>query len=446
MKLDPKRAVERHGARRERAILVGLLLPDAPTTYAEPLEELRRLADTAGADVVDAVVQKRARPDSATWLGRGKVQEIAARMGELDADLVIVDHDLSPSQARNLEKIVPGRVIDRTELILDIFVRRARTALAKAQVELAQMEYALPRLKRLWTHLNREVGSGRAGIGLRGPGEKQIEVDRRLVRDKIRDLKNELRVMARHRERQTRARAAWFSVCLVGYTNAGKSTLLRALTGAEVLVQDRLFATLDTTTRAWEIAPGKRVFLSDTVGFIRDLPHHLVSSFLATLEEARQADLLVHVVDAADPDALDHVDVVEETLSRIGAGGVPRIAVLNQVDRVRDALGLRALEDRLPRALATSAMTGEGLEALREAVYAYVTRRDVDLVVEADAGDGKLLAQLREWGQVHDVAYRDGRALVGLRVPARYLDLIRRAGGVVVQGAPEPAPSDDDPA
>jgi len=437
LKLDSGSAVRRHAGRRERAILVGLELPGQVPSYAAPLEELRRLADTAGADGLEAIVQKRQRPDPATFLGKGKVAEVAARMKELEADLVIVDHDLSPSQARNLEKVLGGRVIDRTELILDIFVRRARSALAKLQVELAQMEYALPRLRRLWTHLNREVGMGKAGIGLRGPGEKQIETDRRLVRTRIRDLKRLLAEKRRHRERQTRARSRWFTVCLVGYTNAGKSTLLSALTGAEVFIQDRLFATLDTTTRSWEVAPGKRVFLSDTVGFIRDLPHHLVSSFLATLEEARQADLLLHVVDAGDPDAVEHVHVVEDTLAEIGAGGVPRIAVLNQVDRVKDPLMLRFLEDRLPRALRTSAVTGEGLEALREGVHEYVTRRHLELVVEADPGDGRLLSSLREWGEVEETTWLEGKVVAHVRIAPRYVESIRRLGGRIVAGAPE---------
>lgn len=437
MKVDPLRPV-REGRDLERAILVGVQLPGEPPSYNEPLEELRRLADTAGADPVEAIIQRRQKPDPATFIGKGKVEEVGERMRALDASLVIFDHDLSPSQARNLEKRLGGRVIDRTELILDIFVRRARTRLAKTQVELAQMQYSLPRLKRLWTHLNREVGTGKAGIGLRGPGEKQIEVDRRLVRDRIRDLRRELDSMREHRERQTGARRRWFTACLVGYTNAGKSTLLRALTGADVLVQDRLFATLDTTTRAWEVAPGKRVFLSDTVGFIQNLPHHLVSSFLATLEEARQADLLLHVVDAADPDAPEHVRVVDETLARIGAGGVPRIAVLNQMDRVRDMLAVRLLEDQLPQTVRVSAVTGEGLDDLRDAVHEYVTRRHLDLRIEASAGAGRLLARLREWGEVDGVDYTDGRMVVRARLAPRFVERVRREGGRILEGAPEP--------
>ncbi len=439
MKIDtgPKIRRRREDA-RERAVLVGLELPDAPPSYRAPLEELQQLADTAGADTVARIVQKRERPDPRTFVGKGKAQEIGTAMRSAEADLCIVDHDLSPSQARNLEKAVGGRVIDRTELILDIFVRRASSAMARTQVELAQMEYSLPRLKRLWTHLNREVGTAKAGIGVRGPGEKQIETDRRLVRKRIRDLKRSLETMQAHHVRQTRARGRYFTATLVGYTNAGKSTLLRALTGADVLIEDRLFATLDTTTRAWEITPGRRIFLSDTVGFIRDLPHHLVSSFLATLEEARFADLLLHVVDAGDPDAIDHVDVVERTLYEIGAGGVPRITILNQVDRVSDPIALRLLEKRLPGALQTSALKGIGLQTLRDEVHGYVTRRHVEVVVEGDPGNGRLLSHLREWGEVGDVTYPDGIVRVAVRIAPRYLDRIRQEGGQVVGGDGDP--------
>ncbi len=431
MKIDTKPKIRRNRGEREHAVLAGLELPDRVASYRAPLEELAQLADTAGADVLDRIVQRREQPTSHAFFGKGKAEEIGERMREVDADLLIVDHDLSPSQARNLEKIVGGRVIDRSELILDIFVRRARSAMARAQVEVAQMEYTLPRLKRLWTHLSREGGTAKAGIGVRGPGEKQIETDRRLVRRRIRDLKRNLETMQAHRVRQTHARGKYFTAAVVGYTNAGKSTLLRALTGAEVLVEDRLFATLDTTTRAWEIAPGRPIFLSDTVGFISNLPHHLVSSFLATLEEARFADLLLFVVDASDRDALEHIEVVEKALYDIDAGGVPRICILNQVDRVKDPLTLRLLEERLPGALRTSALTGEGLEALREAVHGYVTRRHVDVVVEGDPGNGRLLSLLQEWGEVGEITYPDGTVRVPVRLAPRYFDRIRNAGGEI---------------
>jgi GTP-binding protein HflX len=423
-------AIRRRG--RERAVLLGLELPGHRPSYDEPLEELARLADTAGAEPVARVVQRRARPDAATWVGSGKAAEVGEIGRAEGAGLLIVDHDLAPSQARNLEKLSGLRVVDRTELILDIFALRARSAQSRAQVELAQMEYSLPRLKRLWTHLSRETGSGQAGVGLRGPGEKQLEIDRRLVRLRIRDLKRDLEDIRSRNQRMVESRGRFFTVALVGYTNAGKSTLMRRLTGAEVLVEDRLFATLDTTTRAWDLKPGRRVFLSDTVGFIQDLPHHLVASFLATLEEARRADLLLHVVDAHDPDAVAHVDVVERTLSDIDAGAVPRLAVLNQVDRVAEPLALRHLEDRLPGALRVSALTGEGVPALTAAVAAAASRRARDVVVDADPGNGRLLARLREWGEVGEVSFPDGRARVRVRLPTRRFHEVRREGGRIL--------------
>ncbi len=413
-------------------MLLGLVLPDRPRSYAEPLEELARLADTAGVEPVARVLQRRARPEAATFIGSGKAAEVGEVARGADATLLVVDHDLSPSQARNIERISGLRVVDRTELILDIFAFRARSAPARAQVELAQMEYSLPRLKRLWTHLNRETVSGTAGVGLRGPGEKQLEIDRRLVRLRIRDLKRELEDLRARHERMVEARGRFFNVALVGYTNAGKSTLLKCLTGADVLVEDRLFATIDTTTRAWDVKPGRRVFLSDTVGFLMDLPHHLVASFLATLEEARRADLLLHVVDAHDPDAVAHVDAVEASLSAIGAGAVPRLPVLAQIDRATEPLALRHLEERLPGAIRVSAVTGEGLDRLADAVLAAAGRGAQDVVVEADAGNGRLLAHLSEWGEVADVAYLDGLARVHVRLPWRRFGPVRREGGRVL--------------
>jgi GTP-binding protein HflX len=439
----------------EKAILAGLILEAGAGTrskapvggvraraasFAEPLAELERLAETAGAVVLDRMLQRRPRPDATYFLGKGKAAEIGERVKELGAALVIVDGALSPSQARNLEKATGARIVDRTELILDIFASRAKSAMARAQVELAQMQYALPRLKRLWTHLSREVASGKGGIGSRGPGETQLETDRRLVRKRISELKSNLDDMQEHRVRQTHSRGTSFNTCLVGYTNAGKSTLMRALTGADVFIQDRLFATLDTTTRAWEIVPGRKAFLSDTVGFIRDLPHHLVGSFLATLEEARFADLLLHVVDAGDPEALEHVAVVEETLASIGAGAVPRLAVLNQVDRLPHRVGLRLLQERLPGSVAVSALTGEGLDLLGAAVLAHATRRDLTLLVEADLGNGRLGALLCERGQVLETRYDDGVARYRVILPVKHLAAIRREGGRILEGAPPEDP------
>ncbi|HID75553.1 MAG TPA: GTPase HflX, partial [Planctomycetaceae bacterium] len=283
----------------EAAILVGVLLPEKSYNGA-PLEELEGLAGAAGTRVVGHVTQRRQVPDAATYLGRGKVEELKRLAAATRADVIIFDNDLTPAQTRNLEKAIAVKVIDRTELILDIFASRARTHEARLAVELAQLEYSMPRLKRMWTHLSRQ----RNGVGLRGPGEKQLEVDRRLVERRITDLRSEPEVIHRRKAREVRARRGLMTVCLVGYTNAGKSTLLNAVTGACVHTQDALFATLDTRTRRWQLPGWGPVLLSDTVGFIRDLPHHLIASFKATLEEARQADLLLHVADASNPSAI----------------------------------------------------------------------------------------------------------------------------------------------
>ena len=439
MKIDDPRR-ERVGARRGKlkALLLGIHMPRDPVTYDAPLEELARLADTAGYEVIDRVVQRVQRRNAATFIGKGKAVEVGALAKAIGAGVIIVDHDISGAQSKNLATVMELPVMDRTELILEIFAKRARTVESKTQIELAQMEYSLPRLKRLWTHLSREVSSGSASQGSRGPGESQLETDRRLVRFRIHALRREIKEMQTTRKRRVEARGKLFTVALVGYTNAGKSTLMNALTGADVFVEDRLFATLDTTTRAWDIKPGRRVFLSDTVGFIENLPHHLVASFLTTLEEARRADLLLHVIDAHDPDALAHVKSVEETLSRIEAGGVPRLAVLNQIDRVADVLALRVLEDRLPGAIRVSAVTREGLDRLGAAVLAATDKRSREVTVVTTPGNGKLLARLREWGSVEDVSYTDGEARAKVRLSPRHFAPVRREGGTILDAEGKP--------
>src|SRR5205807_3410305 len=299
---------------------------------ADPLDELRGLATTAGAVVVGGILQKRERIVPATYIGKGKLEELQAEVEAQDADVVIFDNDLSPAQVRNLEKATGVKVIDRSELILDIFASRARSVAARLQVELAQLEYALPRLRRMWTHLSRYKG----GIGLRGPGETQLEEDRRIVGQRIRDLRDRLAHVQKRKEREVASRREEHTVSLVGYTNAGKSTLMNALTGAGVYVEDKLFSTLDTRTRQWHLKEWGRVLLSDTVGFIRDLPHHLVASFKATLEEARQSRLLLHVVDASSPVAEEHIKAVNQILKELGCEQKPILLVLNKVDRVGD--------------------------------------------------------------------------------------------------------------
>lgn len=346
----------------ERVILAALELPGMDNEYVEEsLNELAGLAETAGAEVADSDVQRRQRPDSATYLGRGKVAELAERAGQVEADLLIVDRELQPAQQRNLEEAMGIRVVDRTQLILDIFARRARTREGKLQVELAQLQYLLPRLTGLGTQLSRLGG----GIGTRGPGETKLEMDRRRIRKRIADLKSEIEEVRRHRAllRRGRQTVPLPVATLVGYTNAGKSTLLNALTGAGVLAEDKLFATLDTTTRRVTLPSCEVVLLADTVGFIQNLPHHLVAAFRATLEEVVEADVVVHVVDVSHPRMDEQMRAVEEVLASLGAAGKPRLTVYNKVDRLGGAADMLQ-SPGIPSGVAVSALHGTGLEEM----------------------------------------------------------------------------------
>ncbi len=351
-------------------MLVGHCRGRGESRIAASLTELERLADTAGAEVVDRLLQKRGTVHPATFLSKGKVGELAALCAAREADLAAFDDDLSPAQVRTLEKALAVRVIDRSELILSIFARRARTREARLQVELAQLEYMLPRLRHMWQHLSRTGG----GIGTRGPGETQLEVDRRRARERIGRLRTALAVVDRERETQRKARRREFRVAIVGYTNAGKSTLFNALTRSSVHTEDRLFATLDATTRrlAADGRPrGARALLvTDTVGFIRKLPHHLVASFRSTLSEVIEADLLLLLADAADREVETQLADVERVLDELGATGKPRLVAFNKIDLLPDpieALGFRA---RFPGCLLLSAASGEGLAELRRRLLA----------------------------------------------------------------------------
>ncbi|MCI0376946.1 MAG: GTPase HflX [Gemmataceae bacterium] len=394
-------------------MLVSVALPQRPWVGDDPLEELRGLTTTAGAIAVGGVLQKRDAVVPGTYIGRGKLEELKAEVEAQDADVVIFDNDLSPAQVRNLEKATGVKVIDRSELILDIFATRARSVAARLQVELAQLEYALPRLKRMWTHLSRYKG----GIGLRGPGETQLEEDRRLVALKIRDLKNRLGVVQARKEREVRARFEEHTVSLVGYTNAGKSTLMNLLTGAGVLAEDKLFSTLDTRTRQWRLADWGKVLLSDTVGFIRDLPHHLVASFKATLEEARQARLLLHVVDAASPGAEEQIQAVNKVLDELGCKDKPTLLVLNKLDQVADVSRLHVLEKHHPRSVTISNAKRIGLEKLQDAVIELLSADFVEAQVDVAASNGKILAYLAAHADVLRQKYHDDRVLVRCSLP-----------------------------
>jgi GTP-binding protein HflX len=342
--------------------------------------------------VRERVVQRRDRLDSSTCVGKGTVVRIGELLEEHDAGVVIFDNDLTSGQRRNLEKRLEKKVVDRTELILDIFANHARTPQAKLQVEVAQLEYSLPRLRRMWSHLD-------PGIGLRGPGEKQLEIDRRLIRLRIQELKRDLARVRARKEREVKTRSETFTVALVGYTNAGKSTLMNRLTSADVFVANKLFATLDTRTRAWKVGKRRSVLLSDTVGFIRHLPHRLVESFHATLEEVVNADLLIHVVDSRDAAPLEQVEAVREVLAGLGLSDRPEVMALNKIDACEAEL-LPYLEKRLVNTVRVSAKTGEGVGALRALINERAAAQECEYSLDVDVREGKAIACLEARAEV----------------------------------------------
>jgi GTP-binding protein HflX len=378
------------------------------------------LATTAGVQIVGKVTQRRDAPNVTTYLGHGKVEELALLVEANDADMVIFDNDLHPSQTRNLEKALDVKVLDRTELILDIFAGRAQTNQARLAVELAQLEYAMPRLKRMWTHLSRQ----KKGVGLRGPGETQLEEDRRLVETRIRDLRHQLDIIEQRKAREVASRRGVMTVSLVGYTNAGKSTLLNTLTGADVFVQDALFATLDTRTRRWQLPGWGPVLLSDTVGFIRDLPHHLIESFKATLEEARQAHLLLHVADASNPAVYEQIGAAYSVLEEIGIQQKDTLLVVNKVDALPDRIRMEGILNRYPNAVPISAKTGFGIANLSAAVSDALSHNFLDVDVEMNVDNGRLMAYLAANGEVISQHFQENRVVVHCRLPHGHLGRI----------------------
>lgn len=410
---------------KERCLLCSVVTPDRFTPGEDPLEEIGRLVDTAGGEISGTIFQRLERPISRSYFGKGKLQEIAEAARATQTDTIVVDDDLTPKQLSAIENACSRKVIDRNEVILDIFQANARTSQAKLQVELAQLQYELPRLARKWTHLERLGG----GIGTRGPGESQIETDRRLLRGKIGQLKRSLAEIEARKEREVSSRDEIFSACLVGYTNAGKSSLLNRLTKADAFVEDRLFATLDTLTRRLEVGDGLEILLSDTVGFIRRLPHHLVASFHATLEEASRADLLLHVIDASDPMAIVHIDAVATTLEAIGIADLPRAYVLNKTDNISTPGSIEAIMNRVSPAFPVSAHTGEGIEAL----VAYLKERAESglrcVAVRFSAGDGRRLAALNQVAVVLETKYDESDVIVSVRIQPADLERIRKLPG-----------------
>jgi len=403
----------------ETALLVSVILPGGSMDARQSLAELESLARSAGADVVGHIHQKRSRINPGLYIGKGKAEQIAQRAEQYGADVVIFDNNLSPAQIRELEKIIHCKVLDRSELILDIFASRACTAEACLQVELAQLEYTYPRLTRMWTHLDTIVGGAAGGsiaavggIGTRGPGESQLEIDRRLVQKRIASLRRKINQIDKRKTRQVKSRGQHFTVSLVGYTNAGKSTLLNTLTGSQAFVADQLFATLDTKTTRWKLNRDLHVLLSDTIGFVRDLPHNLVASFHATLEEAIHADMLLHVVDVSHPQSDMQIKAVHNVLTELGCDKKDILLVLNKTDQCDSAVRRDTYMTLYPGTVAVSARTGVGIDRLIEAVSARVTGENVRLRVTCSQRDGRVVGFLRAHGTLISEEYLDSEVIL----------------------------------
>ena len=429
--------IEYRQVRLERVILVGLWTEGLLQSAEDSLRELAALAETAGSEVLDGIIQKRDLPDPATYLGKGKAHELAELVASKGADTVIADSELAPSQRRALEDIVQVKVIDRTSLILDIFARHAKSREGKAQVELAQLEYLLPRLRGWGESMSRQAGgrvAAGAGIGSRGPGETQIELDRRRIRTKMAKLRRDIAQMtpAREQQRAERRRTGVPSVVVVGYTNAGKSSLLNRLTGAGVLVENALFATLDPTVRRARTPQGRDFTISDTVGFVRNLPTQLVEAFRSTLEEAGDADVLLHVVDSSHHDPVGQVRAVREVLSDVsGTQEAREIIVLSKAD-LADPIDLAALRSRFPGAVVVSCLTGEGIDDLLNAIDEALPRPDIEIAVTIPYSYGGLLSKIHESGELlAPVEYREGGTWVRARISGEMEGALREAGILV---------------
>ena len=425
---------EKLAVAQERVLLAGVILPDSKADPADPLGELAALANTAGAQVATKVVTKRRQVSPRLYIGAGKAEEIAKLAEEHQVDTIVFDNDLSPAQIRELEEITSRKVLDRSELILDIFAAHARTAESRMQVELAQLEYTYPRLRHMWTHLERVAGGAATaiaavgGIGTRGPGEKQLEIDRRLVQNRVSYLKRKIAAVDRRKVRQIRSRANAHCACLVGYTNAGKSTLMNLLTGADAYVADKLFATLVTKTRRWKLGNGHDALLSDTVGFIRNLPHHLVASFKATLEEAIHADLLLHVADASHPRVDEQIEAVNHVLRDLGCDQARCMLVLNKVDRIEDSSIIAVLSSKYPRGLFVSARTGQGAVELALEVARRCSGGPVRVTLRADCRNGRLMQYIARHATMQSQHFSDAIACIEGTMEIEHLDKLGKFG------------------
>lgn len=413
---------------RERSAIVSLIRQSDESgrlAAKEHLDELERLADTAGADVLLRITQERPLPDGATYLGKGKVAELKTHVEMNELQLVLFDDDLSPVQIRNLENELKVKVLDRSGLILDIFASRARTREAKTQIELAQLEYFLPRLTRQWTHLSKQFG----GIGTKGPGETQIETDRRIIKTRIIKLKEKLAEIARQQQTRQEGRTDELArVALVGYTNAGKSSLLNALSLGDVHVEDRLFATLDATTRAVELSHGRKILLTDTVGFIRKLPAKLVASFRSTLTEIENADILLHTVDASHSDIIEHIEVVESTLSELRVNDKPMILVLNKADLLpkEHRPNFQELRERYGHMVIVSAFKGYGIPTLKEEIENVLGESSSLMEVEVPMDKYEIASRLHELAEVRERKFNETSVTMKLSVHKRNKERVQR--------------------
>lgn len=402
--------------KQERALLVGLEKEGiSKWDLADSMEELRELANSAGAQVVNSVTQRLEKPTAPYYIGKGKAELIKKSFQEQQVTSIIFDNELSPAQGRNLENLFSRKVLDRTQLILDIFAQRARSREGRLQIELAQLQYLLPRLTRMWTHLSRQTG----GIGTRGPGETQLEVDRRRVQERIARLERELEGVRKVRgvQREGRRRHQWPVAAVVGYTNAGKSTLLNLLTGADVLAVDQLFATLDPTTRSFTLPNKQRLLLTDTVGFLRKLPHMLIESFKATLEEVSEADLLIHVADLSHPRVDEHMEAVNEVTKELGAYGKQTLLVFNKLDALQNREMVAAYQNRFPGSVAISARTGEGVTELVRALQTAISSWRLNLRFRVPVLEAGLIAEIHRIGHVLELRYENEIAVIVANVP-----------------------------
>ena len=390
----------------ERALLVALNTKDIDSEIVEEhLSELQELASTAGAETIMKIVQSKYSPDPAFYIGKGKAEELAVIVENSQIDLVIFDDDLSPTQVRNLERILNRKIIDRSGLILDIFASRAKSRESKTQVELAQLQYMLTRLTRAWTHLSKQYG----GIGTKGPGETQIETDRRIIRNRISHLKENLKKIESQRFTQRQGRKDFLKVCLVGYTNVGKSTLFNRLTDAEVLAEDKLFATLDSTTRLLNIDKNKSILLSDTVGFIRKLPANLIASFKSTLDEVRDADVILHIIDISDSYFEDHIKVVEETLKELGSDKKTIVKVFNKIDILNNKDKIGYIKNNYKNSIIVSAEKGINIKTLVDKLVEMNENTFVEENVDLNLEDSKTAAKIHSLAEVLDTKYDDSK-------------------------------------